>query len=77
MLTYTENYGEDIEGNREHLMMFWELEKDDEPYILEQIKEYQEGLDDDEELPDTIEVSFICPITEEMVYFDIKPRDFL
>jgi len=77
MVTYVEDYGRDIDGNRGQKMRFWELDKDDEPYIIEQIKEYQEQLDEDEDLPEELEVHFICPITEEDVYFTIKPRHYL
>ena len=77
MTTYTENYGQSIDGTMGHQMRFWELDKDDEPYILEQIKEYQEQLDEDEDLPEELEVHFICPITEEDVYFTIKPQHYL
>jgi hypothetical protein len=77
MTVYIENYGSDIDGNRGQKRRVWELDKDDEPYIIEQIKEYQEQLNEDEDLPEELEVYFVCPITEEDVYFTINPKHYV
>ena len=72
MLSYYENYGQDIDGNRGQKMLFHETDKDDEDEIKAQVQEYLSTLEEDEDPDDTIEVVLICPLTEEDVYFTVK-----
>lgn len=78
MLRYTENYGEDIDGNRGEMRVFYEIEQSDEETIKEQVQEYLSSLNEDEdEDPDTeLDIVLIDPVSEEDVYFTINVKDY-
>lgn len=76
MLRYTENYGEDIDGNRGEMRVFYEIEQSDEETIKEQVREYLSSLNEDED-PDTeLDIVLIDPVSEEDVYFTINVKDY-
>lgn len=76
MLRYTENYGEDIDGNRGEMRVFYEIEQSDEETIKEQVREYLSSLNEDEG-PDTeLDIVLIDPVSEEDVYFTINVKDY-
>ena len=77
MIVYTEMYGADADGNRGRLVTEYELEKSDEPYIVEQIKYQLEDLGEDEDYPEEMEITLICPHTEDDIQFTITVKDYL
>ena len=69
------NYGADADGNRGTSAIFYELDDSDEPEIVSQIIEYIESTG---ELPDNpFTVRLIDPVSEDDVYFEINPADYL
>ena len=77
MLSYYENYGEDIDGNRGVRTLIHELTKDDDEEIKAQVQEYLSTLNEDDDLDSTLDIVLICPITEEDVYFTIMVADYV
>jgi len=76
MLSYTENYGSDLDGNRGELRTFYTIEDSDYDTIADQVHEYISTFDK-EEHGDTLEIVLIDPITEECVYFTVNIDDYL
>jgi len=77
MRRHTENYGEDIDGNRGEMRVFYEIEQSDEETIKEQVQEYLSSLNEDED-PDTeLDIVLIDLVSEEDIYFTIRIKDYI
>jgi len=76
MLSYTENYGSDLDGNRGELRTFYTIEDSDYDTIADQVHEYISMVNHDE-IEETLEVVLIDPITEECIYFTVDIKDYL
>lgn len=82
ILNFEPNYGADYDGNRGIPMKFYELERSDDGEIIEKIKEAIEemrenGELEDDEMPETITITMICPIDDEDIDFDITVKDYI
>lgn len=77
MRRYTENYGEDIDGNRGEMRVFYEIEQSDEEDIKAQVEEYLATLEEDEDQDTELGIVLIDPISEEDVYFTINVKDYV
>lgn len=73
MITWVENYGEDIDGNRGVEMHFYDIEDGDKYEITEQIKAC---LEQEPELK-AMTVTLVCPVTQAKVDFEVNVKDYL
>lgn len=77
MITYTDTYGDTIDGYGGITQIEHEIEKSDFDEIHAQVLENIAGLEEDEETPDEMDIILICPITEEDITFTISTKDYL
>lgn len=75
MYSHTEYERDDIDGNRGIYLVSYEIESCDTPTIIDQIHEFIE--DTGEIPPNPFTVHLIDPISEEDVYLDIDPTDYI
>jgi len=76
MITYSELYGADIDGNRGHLITEHEIEDSDYTTIHEQVLEQLMDLDPDDPIPETMDIILIDPISEDDITFTIYTKDY-
>lgn len=77
MLRWTENYGEDIDGNRGSKRNCYAIEESDRPQIKEQVKEYFKSLEyEDVYMDEELDIVLIDPVGEVEVYFTINIKDY-
>ena len=72
MITYTEKYGCDADGNRGRLVTEYEIEPSDYVEIHAQV--IDQILD---QMPEELEITLICPHTEEDIHFTVLLKDYL
>jgi hypothetical protein len=77
MITYIENYGEDIDGNRGVPTRMYELEPSDRDMVIEAIQDQVPYLLDDYDSSTTAEIELLCPITDNMITIEIYIGDWL
>lgn len=77
MITYTDTYGADADGNKGIPIIEHEIEKSDFDEIHAQVLENIAALEEDEETPDEMDIILICPISEEDITFTITTKDYL
>lgn len=70
------NYGADADGNRGIYMEFYELEPSDYEEVKEKVIEELNGYDEDD-YPETVTITMICPHTEEDIDFEVDVKDYL
>ena len=75
MYSHTEYERDDIDGNRGIYLVSYEIESCDTPTIIDQINEFIE--DTGEIPPNPFTVHLMDPISEEDVYLDIDPTDYI
>ena len=69
------DYMADIDGNRGITAVFYELTAEDSPEIKSQIIEYIESTG---ELPDnSFTIHLIDPVTEEDIYLEVNPYEYI
>lgn len=72
------HFGEDADGNRATPTWFYEIEPSDAEHILDQLKDIMTEFDPVvEAIPETVEIQFINPITEDDVSIDVITDQFL
>ena len=71
------NYGADLDGNRGITRKFYEIEESDREEIVSQVQEAIDMMNEDEDIPNTLAIVLIDPLSEEEVYLEIRPRDYL
>lgn len=72
------HFGEDADGNRATPTWFYEIEPSDTEHILDQLKDIMTEFDPVvEAIPETVEIQFINPITEDDVSIDVITDQFL
>jgi hypothetical protein len=72
------NYGSDADGNRGHPVWEYDLEPSDDEHILDYLKILMDEYDPIvEAIPETVEIPFINPITEDDVFLDVDTTDYL
>jgi len=71
------NYGADADGHRGITIKFYEIEESDREEITSQVQEAISMMNEDEDLPETLSIVLIDPISEEDVYLEINPKDYL
>lgn len=76
MITYKELYGADADNNRGQYITEHEIEDSDYTEIHEQVLDQLMDLDPDDEIPETMEITLICPISEEDIQFTIYTKDY-
>ena len=76
MITYPELYGADIDGNRGQMIIQHEIEDSDYTEIHMQVLDQLKDLDPDDEIPETMEITLIDPISEEDIQFTIYTKDY-
>lgn len=73
-----QNYGADADGNRSIPMWFYELEPQDDEQVLDQLKDLLTEFDPIVEgIPETVELQFINPITEDDISIDVTTEPYL
>ena len=77
MKVYKENYGADIDGNRGRIVTEHEVDDDDFDNIYNQIQAMVEDLEETETLPECVEITLICPISDEDIQFEVYVKDYL
>lgn len=77
MIVYEEIYGADIDGNRGQLILEYEIEDSDYEYIHDQIIAQLSELDKEDEVPDEMEITLICPYTDDDIQFIVAVKDYL
>lgn len=75
MKKWTENYGEDADGNRGKMRDFYEIEASDYDTIQPQVEEYLQTLNEDQDPDEFITVVLIDPETGEDVYLEVCVRE--
>ena len=69
------DYMSDIDGNRGITAVFYELAAEDSPEIKSQIIEYIEATG---EFPDeSFTIHLIDPVTEEDIYLEVNPYEYI
>lgn len=71
------NHGADLDGNRGIVAKFYEIEESDREEITSQVQEAISMMGEDEDIPDTLTIVLIDPLSEEEVYLEIRPKDYL
>lgn len=79
MNCYLDNhYGADADGNRSIPMWFYQLEPQDDEQVLDQLKDLLTEFDPIVEgIPETVELQFINPITEDDISIDVTTEPYL
>ena len=75
MYSYTEYERDDIDGNRGIYLVSYEIEACDTPTIIDQIHEFMEKTR--EIPPNPFTVHLIDSMSEEDVYLDIDPTQYI
>lgn len=76
MITYSELYGTDIDDNRGQIIIQHEIEDSDYTEIHMQVLDQLMDLDPDDEIPETMEITLIDPISEDDIQFTIYTKDY-
>lgn len=77
MRSYMVREYDDIDGNRGYPVWYHEIEDEDIPTIVEQIKEELMYYDSLDELPRIIPIHLYCSVNEELVIIDVDIIDYL
>lgn len=75
--TVDRSYGADADGNRGIVQIEHEIEDSDYDTIHEQVLDMIADLDEGEEAPEEMEITLICPISDEDFQFTITVGDYL
>ena len=72
------NYGADADGNRGIPRWEYTIDESDDEHILDHLKDLMKEFDPIvEAMPETVEIPFINPITEEDIILDINTESYL
>jgi hypothetical protein len=79
MLCYqNKNYGADADGNRGYSQWEYDIEPCDYEYVLDNLKTLMDEFDPIvEAIPETVEIPFINPITEDDVVLDVDTKEYI
>ena len=73
--TVDKSWGRDIDGNRGTTLVEHELDNGDTPEIREEL--FRILREDEYEYKDEVWVQLMCPISEEMIDFDVDIAEYI
>jgi len=75
MISYWENFGEDIDSNRGKKVLIYELTNDDTPAIRNEL--YRLLRQDEYKYSDTVWIQLLDPATGDMIDFEVEISEYI